>query len=133
MRVEFKLSMPNVGSWNGKWSGEGKRYALNRTITENQAKLLGLRGGYPNWYHSFGDGWGASISAKILEKGERFQKSNGFCGYDWMVDNILYYGRISACDSTANPHEFHAPDNDGWQTCRKYGCSTRKKVELVKS
>lgn len=27
MILEFKLSMPNIGSWNGKWSGEDEYFA----------------------------------------------------------------------------------------------------------
>ena len=34
MIVCFELSMPNVGSWNGKWSGEDRRYII---------RILGLK------------------------------------------------------------------------------------------
>jgi hypothetical protein len=36
------------------------------------------------------------VSCRILLKGERLGKSDGFSGYDWMVDSILDYGKIMA-------------------------------------
>jgi hypothetical protein len=50
-----------------------------------------------SWYYNFGDGWGASVSVvKVLagEKNKRERISKGFSGYDWMIDEILKYGRI---------------------------------------
>ena len=49
------------------------------------------------YYHDFGDGWGASVSAKIVDDAEArrlTRKSAGFCGYDWMLDEIREHGRI---------------------------------------
>lgn len=91
-RVEFKLSMPGRSSWNGKWSGEGQNYTIVRTLTDKTAaKLLDEKGtGY--WSHAFGDGWVAGVDARTLVKGERAKKSDGFCGYEWMVENIILYG-----------------------------------------
>lgn len=126
MRVEFRLSMPNVGSWNGRWSGEGKRYTIKRNLTAKQVRELGLP---TSWYYSFGDGWGASVSASVMESGERFKKSNGFCGYDWMVENILYYNRIEACPNQTD-HNWRQAEA-GWERCSKYGCSRSRKVEMA--
>ena len=50
-----------------------------------------------SWYYNFGDGWGASVSVvKVLagEKNKRDRIPKGFAGYDWMIDEILKYGRI---------------------------------------
>ena len=30
--LAFVLTMPNIGSWNGKWSGEGNFYAITRFV-----------------------------------------------------------------------------------------------------
>lgn len=91
VRVEFTLGMPNRGSWNGGWSGENARYAIVRTLTKEQQNRIGDR---RYWYHNFGDGWGASVTARVMNSGERAKKSAGFCGYDWMVNSILAEGTI---------------------------------------
>ena len=36
MNFEFRLSFPNVGSWNGKFSGESNYYAVVTKITDKQ-------------------------------------------------------------------------------------------------
>lgn len=95
-RVLFKLSMPNRGSWNGKWSGSGNNYTITKNMKDETARKLGLDKGEKSWYHSFGDGWTACVAGKILQKGEKTKKSDGFCGYDWMVTDIVLYGRIEA-------------------------------------
>ena len=38
--VAFMLTMPNCGSWNGKWTGENKIYAKIWKTTESQAKNI---------------------------------------------------------------------------------------------
>ena len=90
-RVEFRLSMPCVTSWNGRWSGEGKNYSIIRRFTDKKAESLMQS---PRWSYRFSDGWVACIEARIVRPGERLKPSDGFCGYDWMVDNILRYGQI---------------------------------------
>lgn len=45
-----------------------------------------------SWFHSWTDGWRACVTARIMRQGERRPKSAGFCGYDWMVRNIIWYG-----------------------------------------
>jgi hypothetical protein len=89
-RIEFTLSMPNRGSWNGGWSGAGNRYAIIRKVDDRAA--IELDGKY--WHHSWPDGWGAGISARLMEPGERAKPSAGFSGYDWMVADILAHGKI---------------------------------------
>ncbi len=114
-RILFRLSMPNTGSWNGKWSGSERNYVLVRSIPEQRVGDLGI----PNsWYHNFGDGWGASVSATVMAKGERKPKSDGFCGYDWMVDRIIRWG------DTECRHEFQHDPLSGdkyhegeWERC----------------
>lgn len=125
-RVEFLLSMPNVGSWNGKWSGASRRYAIKRNLTNKYLEKMTL----PNsWYHSFGDGWAASVSARIMEPGERFRKSDGFCGYDWMVDNIVWYGRIESCVKPEDHIWMKSHGEEGWERCNRKGCGRSRKIQ----
>lgn len=93
-RVEFRLSMPNNNSWNGRWSGEGRNYTIVANLSDKlAAKVLGEKG-RDSWGYNFGDGWFASVEGRAVPKGERLRKSNGFCGYDWMVRSILTDGEI---------------------------------------
>lgn len=88
----FKLSMPNIGSWNGKWTGESNLYAIIRKFYayDNDKTDKILDKGY--FYYNFGDGWGAGVTVTEV-KGKEANKirkhSNGFCGYDWMVNSII--------------------------------------------
>jgi len=88
-RVEFRLSMPNVGSWNGKWTSSAKNYSLVINLANKKCEELGIGPNGKYWHHSWDDGWGAGITARIMFKGEKKPKSDGFCGYDWMVYNII--------------------------------------------
>jgi hypothetical protein len=93
-RIEFTLSMPGRNSWNGRWSGESTHYAIVKTLTDRKAdELLGGKQS-ASWGYNFGDGWFASIEARVVPKGERLRKSAGFCGYNWMVSSILDDGEI---------------------------------------
>jgi len=104
-RVEFKLTMPgSQPSWNGKWSGEGRNYAITRTLSDKAAEALFAGKARPSWGHRWNDGWFASIEARVVPKGERLAKSEGFCGYEWMVANILDHG-----DTYERKQEMTAP------------------------
>ena len=89
MLVCFKLSMPGVSSWNGKWSGRDNLYA----------KVLNLKSQPNREYYSydFGDGWRAGISVSVVDSKEARKlrtKSQGFYGYDWMIDSIIKHDKI---------------------------------------
>jgi len=99
MIIAFVLTMPNVGSWNGKWTGEGNLYA--RTVNFGRSKsgkekaqeILDKK----SFYYNFGDGWGANISVKAVNAKEATQirkKSRGFYGYEWMIDSIKNHLKI---------------------------------------
>jgi hypothetical protein len=98
--LSFELTMPNVGSWNGKWSGADKKYYIIKTISDKYFNktlipLLGEQNHY--WYYNFGDGWGAGVQMQIITSSEakvRRKNSKGFSGYDWMVDSIMRFGEI---------------------------------------
>lgn len=98
MTLIFTLSMTNVASWNGKWSGRDKLYCIVKPCTTKKAiakarTILEQR----SFYYNFGDGWGASISvheATSVDARNARKSSQGFCGYDWMVSSILEHGKI---------------------------------------
>ena len=97
MNLCFTLTMPSRGSWNGRWSGEENLYAKILKLSNSKAGKAAaekILAGAP-YYHRWSDGWGASIDVKIVEGKESAaieRKSQGFCGYEWMIDNIRFYG-----------------------------------------
>lgn len=102
MLISFQLTMPNKGSWNGQWSGKGRPYFIVKNISkrffDKQEHFKKLKEtGKDSWYYRWDDGWGASIIAEIVpasEANKRRRASVGFCGYDWMVESIMYEGKI---------------------------------------
>lgn len=96
----FSLSMPNVGSWNGKWGEAGRPHDkvinLGRSQKSDEKARSILAKGY--YHYDFGDGWSAGISVHNVSAKEGAtlrRKSAGFCGYDWMVESILLDGTIT--------------------------------------
>ena len=102
-RVEFRLAMPGRASWNGGWSGEGRNYSVVRDLSVADARIL-LRDDSKNarreWAHHWSDGWCAVVTARVVPEGEELPKSDGFNGYEWMIDNILRkdspYGEVTS-------------------------------------
>ena len=103
MLLAFELSMPNKGSWNGKWSGENdcyvrilnfsRRYGNGKTAKELANKIVSGSG----YWYNFGDGWSMCVDVKQVDSKEAAKlrkKSRGFCGYDWAIDSILVFGEI---------------------------------------
>lgn len=107
MKISFELTMPNVGSWNGKWTGAAKKYFVIRGFRATDGnKLIGsifMEGPKARFYYNFGDGWGANVTAEIVDAVEarkRSKQSAGFCGYEWMIDSIIKHGKILVEDKT---------------------------------
>lgn len=95
MTLAFILTMPNVGSWNEKWSGAANLYAITRSANRAQTERLAGR----NWRYSWSDGWGANVECRLVKGGEirkLHAASQGFCGYEWMVDSIFLRDCIKA-------------------------------------
>jgi hypothetical protein len=90
--------MPNCGSWNNRWSGEGRLYARVRSITKDMQNKYNIKEKLDKgYYYNFGDGWGANISVEQIDSkaANKLRKnSKGFCGYDWMIDSILKNNKI---------------------------------------
>jgi hypothetical protein len=93
--------MPNVASWNGKWTGATKKYYVIRTYRgkEENGRITDLVNGkeFANFYYRWEDGWGANVRMEIVgpsDARKRKKESAGFCGYEWMIDSILKHGKI---------------------------------------
>ena len=90
-KLLFVLTMPNVGSWNGKWTGASNLYAK---IKDGKSYPNCKEG---NYYYRWDDGWGANVSVERVtaKESHKYSKaSRGFCNYDWMIESILHYGEI---------------------------------------
>ena len=100
IHILYTLTMPNVGSWDHKWTQAGKLHCRARSYSDKSlvpAKVLSMK----NYYYNFGDGWGANVSCSKIDakaKASYNKKSLGFCGYDWMIEEIEKYGRIKSVD-----------------------------------
>lgn len=97
----FELSMPQNNSWNGKWSGGGRYYAIVRNLGKTKKAIEKAKSilKTKTYYHHFGDGWVAGIQAREVDANEAAKcrrKSKGFWGYNWMVDSIIRDGEIIA-------------------------------------
>lgn len=91
MILAFVLTMPNVGSWDGKWGFEGALYAKTQSFREEPGVEPGM------YYYDFGDGWRAGIDVREVDSREAAQlrrKSKGFYGYEWMIESIIAKGEI---------------------------------------
>lgn len=90
--------MPNSPSWNGKWSGEGRKYVktvkFKKKELENAEKII--KGG--SYYYRWSDGWGALVRVEEVTPTQSRQltkTSDGFCGYEWMITSIIKHGYIT--------------------------------------
>lgn len=99
MTLVFILSMPGRASWNGRWSGEDRCYAIVKSFTGKRGKEKAeeiLKQGY--YSYGWSDGWRAGIEVKQVDSDQarKYRKnSKGFCGYDWMVKSIIDHGVIT--------------------------------------
>ena len=90
--IAFYLSFPYVGSWDGKWSGEGKLYACVYRNADVPKECVGKSHSY-RW----DDGWEACVDVRQVDNKEANRirkKSVGFYGYDWMIVSIIRFGEI---------------------------------------
>lgn len=96
----YEFSHSSVGSWNGKWSGEGNYYAVVKNLGTSEIKTKHaerILAGSP-YVYNFGDGWVAEVTVRQVRDAKEASrlryKSVGFCGYEWMILSIEAKGRI---------------------------------------
>lgn len=96
--IVFKLTMPGVGSWNGKWSQEGQLFVRTRRERDVPKELWDK-----DFFYRWSDGWCACVSVTRMPAAEARKlerKSKGFCGYDWMIRSIIKHGDIRVEEKT---------------------------------
>lgn len=102
--IVFELTMPHVGSWNGKWSGADRLYIRTKRECDVPKDLRDR-----DFHYRWEDGWEACVSVRKMPAKEAVKlerKSNGFAGYDWMVRSIVKRGYIvSDSDMRQNGEE----------------------------
>lgn len=99
MILSFEITMPNVGSWNGKWTEAKNAHFAFRNYPKKEAERLMQGKEHRNFYYNFGDGWGANVKMKPILSSEmkKIERVNsGFMGYDWMIDSIVKNDNIIA-------------------------------------
>ena len=92
--IAFRLSMPNRGSWNGKWSGDGQLFV--RCYKE---RLIPKAYWEKSFIYRWDDGWTACVTTYKVTPAEAkklTKQSQGFRGYDWMITSIVRYGVIKS-------------------------------------
>ena len=90
--IVFELTMPGRGSWNGRWSGEDRRYIRTRDERKVPGEIWDK-----DFFYRWDDGWEACVSVDRMPASEARKlerKSNGFCGYDWMIESLIKDGYI---------------------------------------
>jgi len=98
----FELTMPNVGSWNGRWTGADDLHYSSKKVSLGKLKELLQDGDVENFHYDFGDGWAANVkvyTTNARENEEKTKLSKGFSGYEWMIDSILDIGEIMTNDN----------------------------------
>jgi hypothetical protein len=103
MLVAYFLSMPNCGSWNGEWTGKGYKFVKVRKYTKQQCRDMMHNpdkiGESKQWSYRWSDGWSAMVTAKKIDSktaNNLRKSSDGFCGYEWMIDSIEKTNKIEA-------------------------------------
>src|SRR5438094_479233 len=96
--LSFELSMPGRGSWNGRWSGEDKFYAVVEKFgTLKSEAIASVILSKQPYFYRWNDGWSARIDVREVDKGQALRikkRSCGFAGYEWMVVSIIEHGVI---------------------------------------
>ena len=90
--ILFELTMPHCGSWNSKWSQANRGHYRIRYNNQVPKELIGR-----DFFYRWPDGWEACVTVvKMRAEAARalMKMSDGFCGYDWMIESIIKYGEI---------------------------------------
>lgn len=90
--IVFELTMPHVGSWNGKWTGANRLYIRTRKERTVPKDLW-----EKDYFYRWPDGWEACVSVRRMKASDAVKlerKSAGFRGYDWMIESLIADGYI---------------------------------------
>ena len=90
--IVFTLTMPGKGSWNGKWSQEGRLFCRTRTERRVPKEIWNK-----SFFYRWDDGWEACVTIDRMPAAEARKlerRSAGFCGYDWMIESLIEDGFI---------------------------------------
>ena len=90
--IVFELTMPHCASLNGRWSQENKLHVRTQDERKVPKEYWGR-----DFYYRWDDGWEACVSVTQMKANEARKlerKSDGFCGYDWMIRSICKKGLI---------------------------------------
>lgn len=90
--IVFELTMPHCGSWNGRWS-QAERLHVRVKSERDVPKAYWNN----EFYYRWDDGWTACVTTRRLKANEARKierRSDGFCGYDWMIRSICRKGLI---------------------------------------
>ena len=75
---------------NGRWDGSGKNYLKGISFEDDDEGLKKFNAG--KHFFDFEDGWEACVTV-IRATADKKRKANeiteGFAGYDWMIDSII--------------------------------------------
>ena len=106
-RVLFTLSMPRNNSWNSRWSGDNLSYCISKVAFRYGKPVYpNLKEG--NYQYDFEDGCVANVNVKFVTPSEAkaaMKKSDGFCGYEWMCDEIMTLGGIKTRSERYNENK----------------------------
>ena len=97
MKIVFEFDFVRVGSWDGKWSGEGKVFARVLDLSSAEAEKIVADDSLVVFLYDFGDGWTGRVRAHAEDdvRAALYEtQSEGFCGYDWMIASIMSKGKI---------------------------------------
>jgi hypothetical protein len=82
--ILYEIIDTNIGSWNGKFSGEKERFTKYYKLSKNI--YVPKKSSY---HYNFGDGWTLNINVSIVSTIEIEKlKDNGFRNYEWMIESI---------------------------------------------
>lgn len=97
MILSFELTFPNVGSWDGKFTGAKNLHFKFVNLPKNHAEQMINNQDSQIFLYDFGDGWTAKITVRksnSKEKQKILRRNAGFMGYDWMVKSIIKHNKI---------------------------------------
>lgn len=100
--VRWELSLPNIGSWDGKYSGKRNgmfAYPSRLDRKGEEAKKIQefIDAGKSSFRYNFGDGYTAMWTFTVIPTIKEYNQMNrGDHGtrYDWMIRSIMKHGEI---------------------------------------